>query len=138
MDAYELAKDSVKIHEGLRLNPYRCTAGKLTIGYGHNIEDNGISNDVADYILDEDLRASAREATYAIDNFHELNEHRQAVLIEMAFALGLPRLRGFVKMIKAVSQHDYQEAAEELLDSKWAREVGKRALVLSEKMREGA
>lgn len=137
MSLLERAKDSIRIHEGLRLKPYVDTVGKLTIGYGHNLDDNGISQAVADMILDEDAVVALNAATYAVPNFNELNETRQLALIDMGHNLGLPKLALFKKMIAALEQHDYEQAALEMLDSKWASQVGNRANVLAERMRTG-
>ena len=137
MSAFERAKESIMIHEGLRLKPYYDTVGKLTIGYGHNLDDNGISEEAAEFILEQDMIIARREASYAVETYAELNEARRAVLIEMAFNLGLPRLVLFKRMIAALLEHDYEQAALEMLDSKWASQVGNRANVLAERMRTG-
>ena len=128
------AVEIIKKHEGKRLKLYECPAGKLTIGYGHNIEDNGISNAVAELMLQEDIEAAERDARLAFDFFGALSPVRQSVVIMMLFNLGLPRLLGFKKMIMALAQGDHEKASIEMLDSKWARQVGYRAAELSAMM----
>lgn len=126
----------VKLHEGLRLMPYRCSAGKLTIGYGRNLDDVGISNEEAEYLLKHDLENAEKEAE-KLDCYKKLNQNRKDILIEMVFNLGYPRLCGFKKMLSALDRGDYDGAANEMLDSKWARDVGERAKTLAYFMRIG-
>jgi len=126
----------VKLHEGLRLKPYKCTAGKTTIGYGRNLDDVGLSNEEAEYLLMHDLESAEKEAE-KLDCYKKLNQNRKDILIEMVFNLGYPRLCGFKKMIQALDRGDYDGAANEMLDSKWARDVGDRANTLAYFMRIG-
>lgn len=126
----------VKLHEGKRNFPYRCTAGKLTIGYGRNLEDVGITDEEAEYLLMHDLEKAEKEAS-KLDCYKKLNQGRKDILIEMVFNLGYPRLCGFKKMIQALDRGDYDKAADEMLDSKWARDVGERAKTLAYFMRIG-
>lgn len=125
-------------HEGLRLKPYRCTANKLTIGVGRNLEDKGISVDEAMHLLKNDVR----DCWIDLENFNdklisELSLTRQYVLVNMCFNLGINRLKGFKKMWAALERHDYDEAAKEMLDSKWSTDVGERSFELAEQMRSG-
>ncbi|MCE7657278.1 glycoside hydrolase family protein [Vibrio fluvialis] len=132
-----LATQLIKKHEGLRLKPYRCSNQKLTIGYGRNLQDNGISQQEAENLLQHDLDAAVKEAE-TLPYFASLNKARQAVIVDMIFNLGLPRFGMFKKMIAAIEQQLWHVAANEMLNSRWARQVGKRAKTLSEMMRTGA
>lgn len=127
--------ERIKHHEGLRLKPYRCTSGKLTIGYGRNLEDNGISTAEADSLLNEDIKRCEAECKKALPWFAKLNSTRQGVIVELDFNLGLTRLLGFKKMLAACEQGNYEQAAREMLDSLWARQVGQRAVTLAELMK---
>lgn len=135
MDMVEL----IKRHEGLRLEPYKCSAGKLTIGYGHNLDGIGITEDEADYLLMGDIE----RAEYAVSRvfgdslLQSLSCNRYSVLVNMMFNLGLPRFKGFKKMIQAVKDGDYNKAAHEMLNSKWAQQVRTRADELIKMMRKG-
>ena len=125
-------------HEGLRLKPYRDSVGKLTIGVGRNLDDIGISEDEAFYLLENDIRraeetAAECAALYGVV-FESLPEDARLVLVNMAFNLGY-RIGGFKKMFAALKAGDYEEAAREMLDSRWARQVGERARELSEIMK---
>lgn len=128
--------DSVKVGEGLRLKPYRCTAGKLTIGYGRNLDDVGISNEEAELLLKNDLEKAEKEAE-KFPVYSKLNQARKDVLIEMVFNLGFSRLSCFKKMFAALEKGDYSEAANQMLDSNWHKQVGKRAERLAYFMRIG-
>jgi len=128
--------DDIKRHEGLRLKPYMDTEGVLTIGYGHNLEE-GISQDIAEYILASDIATHVMELK---DNFPvvmELSTDRREVLINMTFNLGINRLKGFKKMWAAIKLRKYDVASVEMLNSKWANQVGNRAVELAEIMRGG-
>ena len=129
--------EQLKRHEGLKLKPYKCPAGKLTIGYGRNIEDNGISLYEAEEMLENDIYACDKELL-KFEWYSKIDETaRKAVLINMCFNLGLPRLLKFVNMINALSVYDYGLAAKEMLDSKWADQVGDRAVELAMQMKTG-
>ena len=121
----------LKKHEGRRLFPYKCTAGKLTIGYGRNIEDTGISEEEAESMLQADIERSRQELVDKTDYFVPLSEPRQTVLINMVFNLGWSRFSRFRKMIKALKDGDYPKSAVEMLDSRWADQVGGRAKELA-------
>jgi len=129
--------DQIKLDEGFRSKPYQCTANKLTIGYGRNIEENGITESEAEILLLNDVKNTQMELCAKFDWFTMLNASRQGVLINMCFNLGMPRLLKFKKMLTALSDHNYPEAANQMLDSKWARQVGDRSARLSNTMREG-
>lgn len=121
-----------KHFEGLRLKPYTCTAGKLTIGFGHNLEDNGITLEIAEVLLRTDLACARMEVCAKFPWLIKLNEPRQYVLVDLTFNIGINRVLTFKKMIAALKEGDYKKAAAELLDSKYARQVGKRAEKLAE------
>lgn len=116
--------DYIKRNEGLELNLYKCTAGKLSIAWGRNIEDNGISKDEAELMLKNDLER-CKNALYDIFGFETfllLPDRCKIVLADMIYNLGESRFRTFQKMIRAVKYKDYFEAAAQILDSKYARE----------------
>ena len=77
--------DLIRRHEGLRLRPYHCTANRLTIGYGRNLEDRGITEEEAEYLLENDLKAIREELVDNIDSWAQLSDVRQAVLIDMTY-----------------------------------------------------
>jgi lysozyme len=114
--------------EGERLKLYRCTAGKLSIGVGRNIEDRGISKEESRYLLNNDIEWALAECEQqAWWSAVKDDDVRSRIMVEMCFNLGINRLNGFKKTLAALRRKDYPEAAKEMLDSKWARQVGKRA-----------
>lgn len=133
-------KKSIKKHEGLRLKPYKCTAGKLTIGYGRNLEDKGITKKTANILLDVDIEYFTRKLSEVFLirhflHFNSLPEHVQEVLVEMSFQIGVPGLMKFKKTIEFIKEGNYTRASTEMLYSKWAKQTPKRAQTLSKKMR---
>jgi len=130
--------ERVKEAEGLRLKPYRCPAGKLTIGYGRNLEDRGITEAEAEHLLENDLDAARWEVQKRVPGFADLSLERRNVLVEMAFNLGIGGVMRFTGMLAAIRLGDYETAAVEMLDSKWAKQVGRRARMLATIMETGS
>lgn len=124
---YNEVVSRIKKFEGLRLKPYRCTSLKLTIGWGRNLDDIGISKDEAEFMFRNDLDICIDSLEKNIPFFYDLPENVMKVLIDMRFNLGLAGLLGFKKMLHNISAGDYKQAAIELLDSKYASQVGIRA-----------
>jgi lysozyme len=121
-------------HEGLKLKPYRDTVGKLTIGIGRNLDDNGISESEALTMLRNDI-AEVKSSLERFKWYERIDANRQDVIANMCFNMGLPTLLKFKRMIKALEDHNYNQAANEMLDSKWAQQVGNRAVELARIMR---
>lgn len=121
-DRHLLAQEVAKA-EGLRLKAYRDTEGVWTIGYGTNLQELEITNWQAEKWLSDKLAESEREC----ERFHwfgSLAPRRQRAVIELVYNLGLTKLLGFTKFLQAMSDRDYDTAALELLDSRWATQVG--------------
>jgi lysozyme len=133
---YEKASQYTKKFEGLNLLPYTCPTGHLTIGYGHNLEE-GITLEMAETLLQADLRLAEMEVSSKVAYFNKLDEARQFVLVDMCFNMGLKKLFTFKKFFAALLKRDYPVAAREMLNSKWAVQVGNRAKKLAEIMRTG-
>lgn len=131
-------KEQLVRHEGLRLRPYRCTAGKLTIGIGRNLDDCGISQSEAYVMLINDIMNCEKQLQAKIpDIYNGLDEVRKSVLLNMCFNLGINGLLGFKNTLAFVKAGDWERAANNMLVSKWAKQVGRRAIELSELMRKG-
>lgn len=125
------------LHEGLRLKPYRCTAGKLTIGVGRNLDDKGITQAEAFQLLENDILEVEADLDRTWPWWRQMSEQRQQVLADMCFNLGITRLGGFVNTIAAMKRGDYEAAADGMSKSLWASQVGRRATRLIRMMREG-
>ncbi|MBP7563692.1 MAG: glycoside hydrolase family protein [Candidatus Cloacimonetes bacterium] len=134
---FDRVKERLRKAEGLRLKPYVCPAGKLTIGYGRNIQDKGISIGEAEYLLDNDVKNAYKELKQNLPWVENLSENRQIVLLDMCFNLGMTGLLGFKHTLSLIEKGDYLKASQEMLKSKWAKQVGKRAVELSDLMRLG-
>lgn len=132
----EQLRQQLIAHEGIVLKPYRCTAGYLTLGVGRNLEQRGISPNEANFLLDNDIAHFEKLVKSHID-VSKCNEARTAVLINMAFNLGINGLLKFKNTIAAVEAQDFTHAAAEMLDSQWAHQVGNRALELATQMDTG-
>ncbi len=139
-------------HEGLRLKPYRCTAGKLTIGIGRNLDDCGISQSEAYVMLINDIMNCEKQLQSKIpDIYNGLDEVRKSVLLNMCISipqsrfaplrepcyLGINGLLSFNNTLALIAVGDWVRAANGMLASKWAKQVGRRAIEPSELMRKG-
>jgi lysozyme len=124
--------------EGLRLKPYRCTAGKLTIGVGRNLEDVGITKDEADMMLANDISRVVVDIVKRFPWALSLDDARFSVLHSMVFQMGIGGVANFRKFLNALQSGDYVKASIEMLDSKWAQhDSPARAKRLSVVMRSG-
>ena len=139
-------------HEGAQRAPdgsheaYRCPAGALTIGYGHNLDANPIdgldalsviSEAQARKILCADVDIFAAALDEKLPWWRELTEPRQAVLLNMAFNMGVAGLLGFHRTLQAVREQRWKDARDGMLASKWAGQVGRRAPELANQMLTG-
>lgn len=124
-------------HEGERLKPYRCTAGKLTIGVGRNLDDRGITAQESAYLLSNDIDRVWTELRARLPWVTGLSDVRQRVLLDMAFNLGTDGLLKFRNTLATIEAGNYQKGGEMMLDSLWARQVGMRAQRLAKMMQTG-
>ena len=153
----ETMVERIAEHEGLVLEPYKDSLGISTIGIGRNLEGRGIDdyelmhmNKTLDEIISDGL--TKEEAYYLCNNdldiveqelvkqkplVMDLNEARQMCLVDMGFTLGIPRLMEFKRMWEAIEREDLEWAASEMLNSRWANQVGGRADRLAKVMEDG-
>lgn len=134
MDRQKL-EDSLIVHEGIRNLPYEDSVGVLTIGVGHNL-GKPISKAAIKQILNDDIDECLSELDRVFTTWRCHPDNVQRVMVEMMFNLGAPRFQKFRKMLQALHEKDYQTASKEMLDSKWAKQVGQRAKTLSEMITE--
>lgn len=140
------------MHEGLRLQPYRCTRGYLTIGVGRNLDSNpptaeeqrvigdwrsGITKNAAFFLLRNDIKRVVNECKKAFPFFKELDDERQYALIDMTFQMGVNRVKGFQKMLAALACGNYETAAAECLASNYARQTPARAERIAKTIKTG-
>ena len=131
----ELEKMLIR-HEGKRSLPYECSAGKITIGVGRNLEDNPLTEVEIMYLLRSDISRCESELD-RFSWFRKLDNVRRDALIDLAFNMGLTRLLSFRKMIDGLDKREWDYAADELLDSRYKSQVGARANEISEMIRTG-
>ena len=148
-------QEQLILHEGISLIPYKCSAGKWTIGVGRNLDDAGlyefekkrlldtyeltrqevidilqvryITLEEALYMLDNDIRVIKAELENNYRWFNFLDEVRQKVIIDMRFNLGSAGFAGFKNMIQQIENNNYWKASEEMKNSKWYLQVKTRA-----------
>lgn len=123
--------------EGFRARPYKDTMGKTTVGYGRNLDDNPLTIPEAKALLLNDVTRTVAAMDARMPWYRTLNDVRKAVLINMAFNLGVLGLLTFRKMIAAIQRGDFVEAAREMRSSKWYQQVGHRAERLAKEMETG-
>lgn len=129
--------DQLKRDEAVRLKPYRDTVGKLTIGVGRNLDDVGLSEAEANYLLGNDVAKATSGIRQKLPWVDSLDDARMGVLVNMAFNMGVDGLLKFVGMLGKMQRGLYDEAAAEMIDSAWYHEVGDRAKRLVIQMQKG-
>ena len=129
--------EQLKVEESLRLKPYVDTVGKITIGYGRNLTDDGISEVEAVDFLRTEIDEVLQELPPKISFWNNLNEVRQRVLADMAFNMGVPTLLTFKRMLAYMKINEFDLASNEMEDSLWATQVHGRAVKLAQMMRTG-
>jgi lysozyme len=141
--------EQLKMHEGFRGSFYLCTANKKTIGYGHNVDENPLpvylerDFDFSPMTMDEGEELLINDVKLVVDrllrhfNYLHLSSARQAVLINMAFNMGVSGLLLFKNMFKAIANSDFERASVEMMNSKWAIQVGCRSDELAQQMLTG-
>ena len=130
----------IKRHEGVETHAYECSEGKVTVGVGRNIDQEGgigLSDDEVDYLLQNDIERVVKELSAEYPWFSDLDDVRRDAMVDISFNLGATRLRLFKRALSAMEAGKYKEAATEFLDSKWARQVGGRALELTDMISSG-
>jgi|TARA_B110000902_G_scaffold28571_1_gene30958 lysozyme len=134
MDMVRL-RETITRHEGSRLQMYQDSLGIWTIGVGHNIQEKGISPKVMELMLDEDLEEAISELKRSVSFFSKMPQQVQEALVNLSFNMGIPRLMQFKKTLALLREGDFESAADELLDSRYAEQVGRRALEIADMIR---
>src|SRR6056297_1778836 len=127
----ELIKHQIKVHEGVVLKKYKDSLGYPTVGVGHLIKEGENLPNILNYdqvmkLYDQDYEKHKEQAE-KLPTFNQLNKVSQGALIDMVFNMGLGGVQKFRGMFGALKENDYDKAAEEALDSRWATQVGSRA-----------
>lgn len=125
------------IDEGLRLKPYKDTAGKTTIGVGRNLDDVGISKTEAMMLLGADIDKACADLDKFLPWWRDMTEARQQALANMVFNLGITKLQTFANTLQAMKTGRYADAAAGMRNSLWAKQVGARSERLARMMENG-
>ena len=139
----DLIKTRIKLHEGFSASVYQCSENVFTIGWGHMLTEDddfveGVEYDKAilEELFETDFNIAVKGADQIIkENDLELPGIAYEVLVEMCFQLGHPRTSKFKKMIAALKDHKFQEAADEMIDSRWHKQTPERCSKLASLMR---
>ena len=126
--------EMLKRHEGLRLNPYHCSANKLTIGIGRNLQDRGITESEAFYLLHGDINLVQEELTKNWGVWRTFPEKARLVCIDMTFQMGITTFMKFKETRKLMELGKWLEASEEVLRSRYAVQTPNRALYNSRQL----
>jgi len=131
-------EDRIKRHEGFRSRVYSDSLGIPTIGYGHNLR-TGLPQEILEIIFQLDLKQAYEDFIFRFPDKYKrhLNDVRKSVIIELIFNMGLKSLMAFKNMLSALERGDFETASKELLDSKYAKQVGERCAVLAKLLRSG-
>jgi lysozyme len=141
----KFAESIIRLEEGLRLKPYRCSEGCPTIGFGEKIGDKGDPLPNITTTREEALIFLRKRISEIIPRliahntiaWNNCNRQQQAILISMAYQVGVSGLLAFKKMWKAIEMRDFKEAGKQMLDSKWAVQTRNRAVRHSNTMSSG-
>ena len=128
----ELLKEELLRDEGLELKPYTDTVGKTTIGVGRNLSDVGITRAEAMHLLENDIGKASAELDRVKPSWRDMSDDQQRALVNLTFNMGMPRLQHFKKMWAALESGRFATAADELLNSRYASQVGDRAKRMAE------
>ena len=126
--------------EGAESCAYQDSLGYWTIGVGRLIDfrkGGGLSNEEIDFLLENDIKRNYEAVLKALPWIEKLSDQRQAVLIEMAFQMGVGGLLQFKRTLGSIEDGQYGEAAVEMLESKWAQQTPKRAARMAKQMETG-
>tara|TARA_R110002110_G_scaffold338227_1_gene548666 strand:- start:12 stop:416 length:405 start_codon:yes stop_codon:yes gene_type:complete len=127
--------DKIKKNEGFRSTVYQCSEGYDTIGYGFAIKDLEIEKDIADIILERKKEKLTKRIILALEWYSNSPEIVQDVVFEMCYQMGISGFSKFKKTIYYLETEQYEEAADEMLDSLWHKQTPTRSQELSDTIR---
>ena len=136
----EALREQLKVDEGVKYEIYKDHLGYPTFGIGHLITENDpehgepdgteISEERVNEVFETDVAKFVSESKILFPDLDDLPDVAQQVIVNMAFNMGRPRLSKFKNFIAGVNDRDWTRAAEEMMDSRWATQVGDRAIRL--------
>jgi len=129
--------DTLRRHEGVKNTLYKCTSDKWTIGVGRNLEDVGLSEEEIDFLLLNDIIRTKDLMDNYMPWHKDLDEVRQEALINFVFNVGIGTAMKFKNGMSSLEEGDYPSAAAHMLDSAWAKQVGDRAIEITQMIETG-
>ena len=129
--------NTLRRHEGVKNTLYKCTSDKWTIGVGRNLEDVGLSEEEIDMLLQNEITRTEELLDEYMDWWSNLDYVRQDAMINFVFNVGIGTAMKFKKAMTALEEGDYEIAADEMMDSNWSKQVGDRAVEVTEMIRTG-
>ncbi len=147
----DLLKERLIWEEGLKYSPYKCPSGFNTIGVGHNMDANPLPKSMQAYLdehgklelvqimqlLEKDIDYAENGARKLFESFNDLTENRKVAIVDLVYNLGVAGLSKFITFGAAVRQQNWDAAAAALRNSKWYKQVGKRAIGIIALIKEG-
>jgi len=133
----DLLEQELTRDEGKKAKPYKCTAGKTTIGIGRNLDDVGLSDEEIRLLFKNDIARVCADLDREIPWWRSLSEARQRVMANMCFNLGIGGLLTFKNTLARIKAGDFLNAAAGMRASLWAKQVGARAERLAKMMEAG-
>ncbi len=133
----ERLSERLEVEEGCELYPYQCTQGYTSLGIGRNLQSRGITKDEALYMLKTDIEIITNELNANFPWWKDMSENRRLALADLAFNLGMPKLKAFKRCLAYMEEGKYAESAMELLDSNYARQLPARSQRNADLIREG-
>jgi lysozyme len=133
----EQLQKQLAVHEGKTNKIYTDTVGKVTCGVGHNLSDKGVSDAVVALMLEEDIADAIEDVKKLVPGFEKLSDNRKVALTDMCFNLGYTRMAGFKNTLRFINSGQFDKAADNMLQSLWARQVKGRAIKLANMVRNG-
>ena len=130
-----IIKDRLIDWEGIVLKPYECSQGYTSIGVGRNIENNGISKEEAMHLLDNDIDSVIQNLDKHWPIYKTFPERAQMICIDLVFNMGIYTWLSFRKTRSYMELQEWDKAGDELLNSKYAQQVGRRAIFNSEELK---
>lgn len=127
----------LEMHEGKRARIYVDTVGKVSVGIGRNLTDKGLRPDEIELLYRNDVEEAVAELDRVLPWWHQLDEVRRRVMVDLMFNTGAPTLMQFTTTLGHIQAGRYREAAEGMLASKWAQQTGARARRLAAMMGSG-
>lgn len=129
--------DQLSIDEGRKARIYVDTVGKITGGVGRNLTDRPFFEDEIDLMLKNDINLVVEQLDANLPWWRKMTDERQNALINLCFNLGINGLLQFKNSLALLKAGKYDEAAAAFMNSKWAKQVGQRAIRVTNQIRKG-